>query len=440
MRVFPVCRQAGCVTFENYKIRHMKSILKYILFFWFAFILNLFSYSQTYNWQAKVESVENAGYYKMFLNSDVTSHLHHAFPDIRLYDDKNNEIQYILSQNKTIYDKGKRTELKILKNKYRKFKHFTEVIVENTGNIEISNLIFKVVNTNNPVFIKIMGSSDTQKWYILKNNYPTVPDITNADTTEIKVMNLPRSDFKYIKILFHDYDEQNIEVIKVYYHDLADIRAEYTQLPKPEIIQKDTLDKSIVTVEFKEAQFIDMFTFGIQGPEFYLRKVQMMKDDTGIVATPGEEFYDQMKKDFWLGSLKSNRINLADYKAKKVVFIIDNKDNQPLKVFKVNAYQLKNYMITYLLPDTKYHLLYGSKNANFPSYDLPYFKDTIPKILPETYIYNIKRKANAGTEINTIWNFPVQYLWFSIGILAIILIVISILLLKRTVKKNKNQE
>ena len=419
-------------------VKHKKmKYIKYFLLFISVFIFKINGFSQTFGWQAKLGSVQDAGYYKIFLNSDVTSHLHHAFPDIRLYDNKNNEIQYILNQKKVIYDKGKRTELKILKNKYRKFKHFTEVIIENTENIEISNLIFKVVNTNNPVFIKILGSSDYEKWYILKNNYPTVPDITNADTTEIKVMNLPASDFKYYKILFHDYDEKNIEVAKVYYHDLADIRAEYTQLPKPEITQKDTLDKSIITVEFNEAQFIDMFTFGIQGPEFYLRKVQMTKDDTIDELIPGEEFYDQMKKDFWFGSLKSNRINLADYKAKKIIFTIDNKDNQPLKIYKVNAYQLKNYMIAWLLPDTRYHLLFGNKDAGFPNYDLPYFRDTIPKILPKTYIYNIKRNENAETKINTIWKFPVKYLWISIGIFAIFLIIISILLLKQTVKNNK---
>ncbi len=428
------------MTFENYKYKHMKSIFKFFLIFIFSLMLNLIAFSQTYNWQAKLESVKNPGYYEIFLSSDVTSHLHHAFPDIRLYDNKNNEIQYIINQKKIIYDKGKQTELKILKNKYRKFKHFTEVIAENTDKVEISNLIFKVVNTNNPVYIKILGSNDTRNWYILKNNYPTVPDITNEDTTEIKVMNLPRSDFKYFKILFHDYDEQNIEVIKVFYHHLADIRAEYTQLPKPKITQKDTLDKSILTVEFDDAQFIDMLTFGIQGPEFYLRKVQMMKDDTISASVTGEEFYDQMKKDFWFGSLKSNRINLADYKAKKIVFIIDNKDNQPLKIYKVNAYQLKNYMIAYLLPGMKYHFLFGSKNANFPSYDLPFFKDTIPKVLPETYIYNIKKNADSGNGINNIWNFPVKYLWLTIGISAIILIVISILLLRQTVMRNKEKE
>lgn len=418
----------------------MKFIFKNILFLSCLFFLNISAFSQIYNWQAKLESVENPAYYKIFLSPEITAHLNHAFPDIRLYDDKNNEIQYILNQKKVIYDKGKKNELKILKNKYRKFKHFTEVIVENTEDVEISNMIFKVVNTNNPVFIKILGSPDNEKWYIIRNNYPTVPDITNADTTEIKVMNLPRSDFKYFKILFHDYDEQNIEVAGVYYHNLADIRAEYTQLPKPEITQKDTLDKSIVTVEFNQAQFVDMITFGIQGPEFYLRKIQLLKSDTGIVSATGEEFYDQMKKVFWFGSLKSNRLILADYKAKKLVFIIDNKDNQPLKIYKVNAYQLKNYMVAYLLPDTKYHLFFGSKNTNFPSYDLPYFKDTIPKVLPETYIYNIKRNENARQEVTAIWNFPVRWLWVSIGGITIILILVSILMLRQISKNNNKQE
>ena len=415
----------------NLKIKYISLV--------FLFFISFPCFSQTFNWQAKVKNVDNEGYYEIFLNSDITSHLHHAFPDLRLYDEENNEVQYILKVRKTFFDKGKQTELNILKNKYKRFKHYTEVIVENSEDIEISNLIFKVVNTNNPVFIKILGSYDNKKWYILKNNYPTVPDVTNADTTEIKVLNLPRSDFKYFKILFHDYDEENIEVSKVYYHHLADIRAEYFQLPKPKISQKDTLDKSIVTIEFSEPQFIDMFTFGIQGPEFYLRKVQMMKEDNEVVSSNGEMFYDQLQKDFWFGSLKSNRINLADYKAKKIVFVIENKDNQPLKVYKVNAYQLKNYMVAYLFPDTKYHLLSGSKDANFPSYDLPYFKDTIQETLPETYLYNIKKTEYSENNIKTVWKFPVKYLWISVGSTALILILISIFMLKQT-KNNNNKE
>ncbi len=415
-------------------------IKTYLYILIFMIIIPVYGFAQTFDMQAKVKSVDKASYYKIFISPEITSRLHHAFPDLRLYDEDGNEIQYILKQQKTIYDRGKKNELKIIKNKYKKFKHFTELVVENEEKTEISNMIFSVINTHNPVFIKISGSNDNKKWYILKNNYPAVPDISNADTTEIKVMNIPKSNFKYFKILFHDYDEKNIKVNKVFYHDLADIRAEYVQLPKPVLTQKDTLGKSIVTIEFSEPQFIDMLTFGIQGPEFYLRKVRMQKNDTASsLSLPGETFYDQMDKDFWFGSLMSNRINLADYKARKITFIIDNKDNQPLKIYKINAYQLKNYMVTYLKPDIKYHILFGSESANFPNYDLPYFKDTIPENLPETYFYDIRKNENSGNKVKTIWNFPPEYLWRAIGAAGIILLIVSILLLKQKSRNNPDK-
>ncbi len=419
-------------------LKRMNIKNKFVSILFILLTINTFLYAQGgYKWQAKVQPVDNPAYYQLYLSPEITSRLKHSFPDIRLYNEKNNEVQYILNQVKNIYGKGKKHKLKILKNKYRKFKHYTEILLENEDNAEISNLIFRVVNTNNPVFLKILGSSDSKNWYILKNNYPVVPEITNADTTDIKLLNMPASDFKFYKVLFHDYDEQRISVSSVYYYSRSDITAEYTELPKPVLTQKDTLDKSIVTIEFADAQFIDMMTFGIQGPEFYLRKVQLLKSDTGMVNANGEEYYDQKTKKLWFGSLKSNRLVLSDFKAKKIELIIDNKDNQPLKIFKVNAYQLKNYMVAYLLPDTKYHLLFGNKNANFASYDLPYFKDTIPKILPETYIYAISKNKDSGAKVNIIWDFPLKHLWLFVGSFAFLLMLISIFLLIRIIKNNR---
>ncbi len=410
--------------------------ISYILLF---LLISINLYSQNFNYKADVAPVDKEGYYKIFLHPEITSHLNHSFPDIRLEDNKNNEVQYITKQKKTIYNKGKRIHLKILKNKYKKFKHYTEIIAENTKNEEISNFIFKVVNSHNPVFIKVSGSTDKLKWYVLKNNYPVFPDISNEDTILIKVMNIPRSDFKYFKILFHDYDENKINVTDVYYYKLSDIRSEYTQLPKPKVTQKDTMNKTILTIEFPEPQFIDMLTFGIKGPEFYLRKAKMIKEDSVSEVSPGEEFYDQMKKDIWFGSLKSNRIILSDYKAGKIKFIIDNKDNLPLKFYKVNGYQLKNYLVAYLLPETEYHILYGNKEAGFPNYDLPYFVDTIPSVLPETYAYNIRKNLTEKKKITKLWNFPLQYLWVIIGGVAVILLIISILMLKQ-ISRNKNEK
>jgi len=423
---------------NKYKFKNISFFNKITLAFILSNIIFLAN-AQNYNWKAKIKNIENAGYYKIFLNHEITSELKHSFPDLRILDSKNNEIQYILKKQKTVYDNNNKTELKIVKNKHKKNKHYTEVEIEN-NNFEISNLIFKIVNTHNPIFVKIYGSEKSKKWFVLKNVFPVVPEITEQDSTEIKIMNIPNNNFKFLKVIFYDYDIQPITVTNVYFHGLADVRAEYVQLKSPKITQKDTLDKSIVNLTYEKPQFIDMISLGIKGPEFYIRKVQMHKKDT--ISTPylGEEYYDLLKKDFYIGSLKSNRINLFDYKAKEIELIIENKDNQPLKIYKANSYQLKNYLVTYLKPDEEYLLIYGNRKANFPSYDLPYFVDTIPNVLPETYIYNIQKIKTRTTKMKVLWDFPISYVWYSIGALLVILLIISLIILKeRFGKKGKTE-
>jgi hypothetical protein len=409
--------------------------MKRILFTILLLISYIFIYSQEYNWKGKLEEVSEEGYYKIYLSPEITSQLNHSFPDIRIVDENKNEIQYILKKQKKVFDKGKRNELKIIKNKHKKFKHYTEIIIENSEAVPISNFVFEVVNIHNPVYIKFFGSQDLKRWYVLKNSFPVVPEITDADSTEFRVMDIPESKFKYYKVYFHDFDERPIEVGHVYFHDLADIRAEYEQLPPPSITQIDSLNRSIVQLKFSSAQFIDMITFGIKGPEYYLRQVNLQKTDTVSLETAGDEYYDQYKKEFYFGSLMNNRIHLHDFKAKKIELIIDNKDNQALQVYKANAYQLKNFLIAWLKPDTKYTLWYGSETASFPSYDLPYFIDTIPENLPQTYIYNIQKSKKLSEQENRIWTFPAKYLWIIIGFTAVILLLISVKLMLERFKK-----
>jgi hypothetical protein len=422
------------------KFKNNKTIVSRTVFIIF-FIANTFNASsQNFNRTAHIQPVLTEGYYKIFLSPEITSQLNHSFPDIRIYDNHNNEIQYILQKEKTVYDKNKRISLKILKNKHKKYKHHTELIVQNNENYHISNLTFKIVNNHNPVYLKIYGSDNEKDWYVIKNNFPAVPKISDSDSTEIPILDIPESSFNFYKLLFYDYDEEPIEITHVYFHDLANVRAEYVQLNSPKISQTDTLSKSIITLEFKSPQFVDMISFGIEGPVYYLRKVKMIKKDTSSVPHTGEEYFDQFKKEFYIGSLKSNRINLWDYKAKKIEFVVENKDNQSLIFYKANAYQIKNYIVTYLKPDETYTIKFGSVEANFPSYDLPYFQDTIPVVLPEAYIDNIQINKDNNTKIKPIWNFSVKYLWYPIGAIVLILILISIKLIREKFVNNKKTE
>ncbi|PID87795.1 MAG: hypothetical protein CSB06_03270 [Bacteroidia bacterium] len=391
--------------------------------------------AQQYKWQAEIQEVPKSGYYKIYLKPELVSHLKHSFPDIRLRNEEGVEIQYILKKAEFVDQEKAPESLEILKNKHRKFKHLTELVLQNTKRERISQLIFTINNTQDPVYIKLYGSNDKKKWYILRKNFPVVPEITSKDTTQITLQNIPQSNFNFFKIYFYDYNEHPIEVSAARYHSPGHIHAEYTKLPVPKITQENKRQKSFVHIHFQQAQFIDILTFNISGPEYYLREAHIKKTDTsGIEESSDAPFYDQYKKQFYFGSQKSNRLHLYDYKAKTIEIVVDNKDNKPLNFTNVSAYQIKNYLIAYLHPDTKYRLFIGNEDAKFPSYDLPYFKDTIPEILPSTRIGVLRPDKSLPKNQKPIWNSSANTLRLIIGLIGIVLIGISIKLIREKFK------
>jgi len=107
--------------------------------------------------------------------------------------------------------------------------------------------------------------------------------------------------------------------------------------------------------------------------------------------------------------------------------VVDNKDNIPIRIVDVNAYQLKNYIITYLKYEESYILKFGNRKAEFPVYDLTYFKESVPEKIPVINIENLKQvyKEN-NTEISgLIWQIPPYYLWIGISLVGLILIILT---------------
>jgi hypothetical protein len=69
-------------------------------------------------------------------------------------------------------------------------------------------------------------------------------------------------------------------------------------------------------------------------------------------------------------------IDIGPVKSRSLLLDIDNEDNAPLVLDKVEASQMERYLLTWLEPG-KYELLAGDKHALTPKYDLQYFVDTV---------------------------------------------------------------
>ena len=109
---------------------------------------------------------------------------------------------------------------------------------------------------------------------------------------------------------------------------------------------------------------------------------------------------------------------------------IDNEDNAPLVLDKVEASQKERYLLTWLEPG-KYELLVGDKHATMPKYDLKYFVDTVsqePAALMPDALASIN--FHPPTPIKSSRDYKGVYLWTAIVAVLLLLIWLCLNMLK----------
>ncbi len=383
--------------------------------------------AQQYIYEAQIKKNNESGFYKIFITPDISSRLQQNFPDIRVENNDKEEIPFIYGLDWVYTDSTTRTELKILKNKHKKFKRITNVIVENDSLKHIDNFILKIPNKGLKNKLKIIGSYDQKKWYEIKKNFSVQAAYSDSSTTELILTNIPTTDFNFYQFVFNDYKDETVEVIKVFAVGKPDVNKEYFELVKPFIYHKDTLDKTIISLNFTSSYFIDKISFRIKGSRYYLRRANIYKEINKTHDMGGVSYFDDISKEFFLGSDRNNSVILPRFKTKNLKLVVDNKDNIPIRVVDVSVYQLKNYIITYLRREKSYKLKFGKLNAEFPVYDLSYFKESVPEEIPVIDLLNTKRVYYGENEekAKLVWHIPPYYLWIGILIVGSILIYLT---------------
>ena len=73
----------------------MKQLSNFLIFAFFIGIPTC-NYAQNFMWETRIDSVQEKGFYSIPLNPEITSRLKNDFSDLRIFDEKNVEIPYLL--------------------------------------------------------------------------------------------------------------------------------------------------------------------------------------------------------------------------------------------------------------------------------------------------------------------------------------------------------
>lgn len=398
---------------------------------WLIVILAGFNVqAQDFNFRADIPVVSEKGYYSTALSPVLVGKQGGDLADLRLLNVESQEIPYLLRKEQAASINSLFKEYEIIDKVYKK-NAISHLIFSNPDKKAIDNISFIVKNTDVQKRARLSGSDDKQNWYVIKNNYLLHSMKNEEETTELKILNFPLSDYTYFKLEINDNWRLPINILRVGYYDTEMVRGQSTQFDFVITEQKDSLKTSYIQLDLPDTTYIERLKLDVSGAEYYSRytKVMVKRMYTNRKKKKVESY--EFVGSFDLNSNSSNEFSFNGVATRTLYLEIDNKDNPPLKIERVTGSMLNQYVVAELEPGSKYSLNFGNDKLRAPQYDIVKFEDQIPdniSKLTHQEIVDIRPKPEEK-QAGGIWNNP-YLIWVVIGGVGLVLVFISVKMIK----------
>ncbi len=412
----------------------MKTI-KHILFIVFLITSSL-AFSQDFAVEGKISGIQANGLHSVLITPEIRSLSNENLSDIRIFDSKNRETPYFLSNDlkttSTAFEEYKIISKNTIPNKS------SSVIFENNSNKNLIEITLAIANSDVEKSYNISGSNDLTEWFGLVNNR-LLNDLSDSENTFIyKNIPVPNNKYRYLKIDFNDKKTLPIAVLKVGKFSSQTSASALQEIKKEEfkIQEFPKAKKTRITFKFENSQIINQISFTIKNASLYRRTAKIIVNRTEVYKKRKKN-YEENLENFELISGSTNTFSIASLREKEFYIDIENQDNQPLSISEVTLFQNPIYLVADLNSGENYTLKAGDPNLSEPHYDLSSFQNSISKALPEAQISKItrlKKVQNLSPKNTAIWSQP-WFMWVCIGIAGIIIFYFSLSLIK-DMKKN----
>lgn len=407
-----------------------------ILLFFVLLIVSNSAFSQEFAVEGKISGIQNNGLHSVLIVPEIRSLSNGSLSDIRLFDSKNRETPYFITNDfKTTSSLFE--EYKIVSKSNVPGKS-SSVVFENNLTTNTTEITFAIANSDAEKTYSISGSDDLTAWFGLVNNRQLY-DLTNSENTFIyKDIAVPKNKYRYLKIDFNDKKTLPVEVLKVGKFS-SQTSASALQEIKTEgfkIEQFPKAKKTRIHFKFENAPIVNQISFTIKNTSLYRRTAKIIVNRTEIYKKKKQN-YEENIESFELISRTPTTFAINELREKEFYIDIENQDNQPLSIAEVRLFQNPVYLIAELNSGENYTLKAGNPSLEAPQYDLSSFQNTISKTLPEAKISDLvfsKKAQKATLKNNEFYNQP-WFMWVCIGIGGLIIFYFSLSLIK-DMKKN----
>ncbi|WP_138993196.1 hypothetical protein [Larkinella sp. C7] len=375
--------------------------------------------TQSFDFRAGIHPVTQPGYYRILLPPAVVGRLNAAKTDIRLYDDQNREIPYLLTQKQPgeqvqfrEYELVGKTTTSVA----------TQLVLRNGNKTPINSLGLILKNTNIRKKARLSGSNDGKTWYGIEDDYWLEPVSNSRATSEAKILGFPLSDYEYYQLEINDSLSAPLNILKVGYYTTTTEAGNYSDIPGIFFTQRDSSDhKSYVHITFPSPSRPDKLTISVQYPDQYRRsaelgqfRIQKQKRNRR------HRFFESLKR-FELNSMDSlHTVLLPNQPTTDLFLIIENQNNVPLTLGSIKAQQLTTELLAELKPGNSYHLAFANPAVGAPAYDLVHFKTKIPTNPPVVQV-DQPESVHVSSGSSSFFASNPWLIWLAIGLVVVLL-------------------
>lgn len=365
---------------------------------------------------AKIEIVKESGLHKIILPAEIRSFSKEELGDFRILDSKGIEVPYYILQGNGEATSNSFSECRIL-SKTAIPKNKTTIVFENPK-ASIDEIVLSITNSDVTKYYSISGSDDQKEWFGLVNN-SLLSELENSENTSVlKTIPLPLTSYRYLKIDFNDKKTLPINVLKIgfFTHKISNPGTEEIFAKNSRILQIPAQKKTRIYITFENPQIVNQISFKISNPNLFQRKAQIYVNKKSLVKHKVKTFQESISN-FELNSDTKNTFAIPQLFEKECFIEIENRDNQPLTLAKIQFFQNQITVIADLKANEKYAIQTGNPKLPAPEYDLENFKSKMANNLPEAKIQDIKHLAShkATAQEKSFWQQS-WFMWLCIGL------------------------
>ena len=385
-----------------------------------SFILCAAVHAQHFSVKGKLEPVNKTGFYTINITPELSAHMATDFRDLRIADEDEKVIQYILATDQPSFINYNYSQLPILKNEVADSGR-SVLIIENTAQRNISSIALLIRNAAVTRNSTISGSDDMDRWFTIAEDIYFEKKFTDKTDKYVQTIRFPVSSYKYLKITIANGRNNPLNIMEagMYVDDKNNSSYPYTRNPSPSFLQTDSSDHNSYIKVTQPAPFhIDKVTLEIKGPKFFKRDVDILtrKGGSTLQLSSGSIF-------FYMPTFNDRTWTIR----------IHNGDNPPLVIDSVLTEQESRKIIAWFEAGKNYHLLMGDSAATPPVYDLQQFKDSIPVSIPQLKILAVEKVDQNAAQPKQL--IPSEWMWPAIVIMLAVLAFFTLRLTKEVQRK-----